>query len=86
VSHAIKKAFFIFRGIKPCVDILARMCGIYYEQQAIGGVELDDFTLEVAIESAVCFASQVSQDSPIALDMQANVEPSIALQMLKGRS
>jgi len=56
------------------------------ELESAMGIELDDFTPEVAIETAVHIASQVSQDSPIALDMQANVGPSIALQLLKGRS
>ncbi len=49
------------------------------------GVGLDDFTPDLAIETAVHIASELSQDSSTALDMQANTEPSIALQLLKGR-
>ncbi len=49
------------------------------------GVGLDDFTLVFAIETAVHIASQLSQDSSSALDMQANTEPSISLQLLKDR-
>lgn len=55
------------------------------ELESATGVELDDFTLDFAIETAVHIASQLSQDSSSALDMQANTEPSIALQLLKDR-
>ena len=55
------------------------------ELESAMGIELDDFTPEVAIETSVYIASQVSQDSSRALDMQANTEPSIALQLLKDR-
>lgn len=52
------------------------------ELESAMGVELDDFAPEVAIETAVHIAGQLSQDSSSALDMQANTEPSIALQLL----
>jgi len=50
------------------------------------GIELDDFTPEVAIEIASHIASQVSQDSATSLDTQANFTADEALQLLKGRS
>ncbi len=56
------------------------------ELESAMGVGLDDFTLDLAIETAVHIASQLSQDSSSALDMQANTEPSMALQLLKGHS
>ncbi len=55
------------------------------ELESAMGVRLDDFTMDFAIETAVHIASQLSQDSSSALDMQANTEPSIALQLLKDR-
>jgi flagellin len=55
------------------------------ELESAMGVGLDDFTLVFAIETAVHIASELSQDSSSALDMQANTEPSIALQLLKDR-
>ncbi len=55
------------------------------ELESAMGVELDDFTLDFAIETAVHIASRLSQDSSSALDMQANTEPSIALELLKDR-
>ena len=55
------------------------------ELESAMGVGLDDFTPDLAIETAVHIASELSQDSSTALDMQANTEPSIALQLLKGR-
>jgi len=56
------------------------------ELESAMGVELDDFTPEVAIETAVHIASQVSQDSSTAFGTQANVTADKALQLLKGRS
>ena len=55
------------------------------ELESAMGVGLDDFTMDFAIETAVHIASRLSQDSSSALDMQANTEPSIALQLLKDR-
>jgi flagellin len=55
------------------------------ELQSAMGVGLDDFTPDLAIETAFHIASELSQDSSTALDMQANTEPSIALQLLKDR-
>ncbi len=56
------------------------------ELESAMGVESDDFTPEVAIETAVHIASQVSQDSSTAFGTQANVTADKALQLLKGRS
>ena len=56
------------------------------ELESAMGIELGDFTPEIAIETAVHIASQVSQDSSTALDTQANVAADEALQLLKGRS
>jgi len=53
------------------------------ELESAMGVELDDFTADLAIETVVHIASELSQDSSSALDMQANTEPSTALQLLK---
>jgi flagellin len=53
------------------------------ELESAMGVGLDDFTMDFAIETAVHIASRLSQDSSSALDMQANTEPSISLQLLK---
>lgn len=53
--------------------------------QSAMGVWLDDFTPDLAIETAFHIASELSQDSSTALNMQANTEPSIALQLLKDR-
>ena len=55
------------------------------ELESAMGVGLDDFTLVFAIETAVHIASRLSQDSSSALDMQANTEPSISLQLLNDR-
>jgi len=55
------------------------------ELESAMGVGLDDFTMDFAIETAVHIASELSQDSSRALDMQANTEPSITLQLLKDR-
>ncbi len=56
------------------------------ELESAMGVELDDFTPDLANETVIHIASELSQDSSRALDMQANTEPSIALQLLKVRS
>jgi len=56
------------------------------ELESAMGIELGDFTLEIAIETAVHIANQLSQDSSSALDTQANVAADEALQLLKGRS
>lgn len=53
------------------------------EIESAMGVELDDFTPEVAVETDVHTASRLTQDSSSALDSQANAEPSIVLQLLK---
>ncbi len=88
VSSNIKKAItnlneyeqYLNRQVARVEDATAT---IESELESAMGIELDNFTPEVAIETSVYIASQVSQDSPIALDMQANTEPSIALQLLK---
>jgi flagellin-like hook-associated protein FlgL len=56
------------------------------ELESAMGIELGDFTPEIAIETAVYTASQLSQDSSTALDTQANVTADEALQLLKYRS
>jgi len=53
------------------------------ELESAMGIELNDFTPDLANETAVHIASQLSQDSSTALDTQANTEPSTALQLLK---
>ena len=55
------------------------------ELQSAMGIGLDNFTPDIAIEMASYTISWISQDSSTALDMQANTEPSIALQLLKDR-
>jgi len=50
------------------------------------GVDLDDFRPELAIEAVSYWASQVSEDTGTLLDVQANVEPSRALHLLKDSS
>jgi flagellin-like hook-associated protein FlgL len=58
---------------------------IEFKLQSAMGVGLDDFTPDLAIETAFHIASELSQDSSTALNMQANTEPSIALHFLKDR-
>ncbi len=58
---------------------------IEFKLQSAMGVGLDNFTPDFAIETAFHIASELSQDSSTALNMQANTEPSIALQLLKDR-
>ncbi len=90
VSSNIKKAItnlneykqYLNRQVARVEDATAI---IESELESAMGVGLDDFTLDLANETAVHIASQVSQDSSSALDMQANTEPSIALQLLKDR-
>ncbi len=53
------------------------------ETESAMGVELDDFTPEVALETDVGTVKQLAKYSSSALDAQANVEPSVALQLLK---
>jgi len=55
------------------------------ELESAMGVELDDFTPDIAIEMASYTISRISQDSSSAFDTQANTEPSTALQLLKDR-
>ena len=55
------------------------------ELESAMGVGLDDFTMDFAIETAFHIARQLSQDSSTALDMQANTEHSISLQLLRNR-
>ncbi len=90
VSSNIKKAItnlneykqYLNRQVARVEDATAI---IESELESAMGVGLDDFTLDFAIETAVHIASQLSQDSSSALDMQANTEPSMALQLLKDR-
>ena len=91
VSSNIKKAItnlneykqYLNRQVARVEDATAT---IESELESAMGVGLDDFTPDLAIETAFHIASELSQDSSSALDMQANTEPSIALQLLKGRS
>jgi len=53
------------------------------EIESAAGVELDEFMLNGALETNADTASQLVQDSSDALESQANVEPSIVLQLLK---
>jgi flagellin len=53
------------------------------EIESAMGVELDDFTPEVALETNVGTAKKLLKYSSDAVDAQANVEPSTALQLLK---
>ncbi len=90
VSSNIKKAITNLNEYKQYLNRqVARVKNattiIESELESAMGVGLDDFTPDLAIETAVHIASELSQDSSTALDMQANTEPSIALQLLKGR-
>ncbi len=58
---------------------------IEFKLQSAMGVGLDNFTLDFAIETAFHIASELSQDSSTALNMQANTGSSIALHFLKDR-
>jgi flagellin len=53
------------------------------ETESAMGVKLDDFTPEIALETDVSTSRQLSKYSPNALEAQANVESSVALQLLK---
>jgi flagellin-like hook-associated protein FlgL len=53
------------------------------ETESAMGVELDDFTSEVALETDISTARQLSQNSSNALDAQANTVPSVVLQLLR---
>ncbi len=73
---------YLSRQISRVEDITAT---IEFELESAMGVGLDDFTPDLANETAIHIASQLSQDSSSALDTQANTEPSIALQLLNDR-
>ena len=47
------------------------------------GVEVDEFALKSALEINSDTASRIIRNSSDAIKSQANVEPSIALQLLK---
>ena len=53
------------------------------ELESAMGVDLNDFTADLALETVVHIASELSQDSSSALDTQANTEPSTVLRLLK---
>lgn len=53
------------------------------ELESAMGVDLNDFTADLALETVVHIASELSQDSSGALDTQANTEPSTVLRLLK---
>ena len=53
------------------------------ETESATGVELDDFTPNVALETDIITARQLTQYSSSALESQANTEPSVVLQLLK---
>lgn len=88
VSSNIKKAItnlneykqYLNRQVARVEDATAI---IESELESAMGIEFGDFTLDFAIETAFHIASELSQDSSTALDMQANTESSIALQLLK---
>jgi flagellin-like hook-associated protein FlgL len=50
------------------------------------GVELDDFTIDIAIEKASYTANFISDDKSNSHNTQANIQSDEALQLLKGRS
>lgn len=52
------------------------------ELESAMGVDLNDFTADLALETVVHIASELSQDSSSALDTQANTEPSTVLKLL----
>jgi len=91
VSSNIKKAItnlneykqYFNRQIARVEDAAA---AIESELESAMGIELDDFTPEVATKTAVYIASRLSQDSSTALGTQANVIADEALQLLKGRN
>jgi flagellin-like hook-associated protein FlgL len=56
------------------------------ETESVMGIELDDFMPEVALETDVSTARQLTQYSSNAIDAQANVESSVALQLLTDAS
>ena len=53
------------------------------ETESAMGIELDDFTPEIALETDAGTVQQLSKYSFSALDAQANAEPSLVLQLLK---
>lgn len=53
------------------------------EVESAAGVQLDEFTLKEALEINADTASRLTQNSSDALETQANVEPSVVLQLLK---
>jgi hypothetical protein len=53
------------------------------EIESAVGVEVDEFTLKSALEINSDTASRIIRNSSDAIKSQANVEPSIALQLLK---
>jgi len=52
------------------------------EAESAMGVELDDFTPDIAIETAINTKSRLLQDSSGGLDTQANTKPTTALKLL----
>ncbi|MFZ2145973.1 MAG: hypothetical protein WAV28_02040 [Sedimentisphaerales bacterium] len=55
------------------------------EVESAMGVEMDDFTAEIAIETASYTANSLSEDKSTSLYAQANIATEEALQLLKGR-
>ena len=90
VSSNIKKAItnlneykqYLNRQVARVEDATAT---IEFKLASAMGVGLDNFTPDLANEIVFHIASELSQDSSTALNMQANTEPSIALHLLKDR-
>jgi len=55
------------------------------ELESAMGVEMGDFTAEIAIEKTIYTANLLSEDKPTSLDAQANITTEETLQLLKGR-
>jgi flagellin-like hook-associated protein FlgL len=71
-------------GKETLVEKLTAM--IESEIESAAGVQLDEFTLKAALETNADTASRLTQNSSEALETQGNVEPSIALRLLKDDS
>jgi len=56
------------------------------ETESAMGVELDDFTPEIALETDVGTVKQLAMYSSDAIETQANVDSSVALNLLKSNS
>ena len=68
-------------GKKSLVEKFTAM--VETELEGAAGVKVDEFTLKTALETNADTMSRIIQNSSDAHKAQANVEPSIALQLLK---